>query len=166
MILPLAALLMAPVQAGPIDCIESALGAAAMARIGDGVVAAADSGTDPSAALDADRDALLAARAECRSRFGWTGDQTQAVVSYTQARATRIGAEKALKADGLDPVALASTYAALGEADRRGLAEKITPAGLAAVRKEGRTPAGQRHVLLYFAALAGLEFYPADFAGG
>ena len=45
-----------------IGCIEAKLGPTAMQRIGDGVVAAVDKGGNPSAALDTDRDALLAAR--------------------------------------------------------------------------------------------------------
>lgn len=161
-----AAPLLAPVPAGDIGCIESRLGAVAMARIGDGVVAAADRGTDPSAALDADRAALLAAREECRRRYGWSADAIQTAVSYTQARATRIGAEKALRADGLDLTRLASDYAALGVADRRGMVAGISPAGLAAVKAATRLPGARRHVMLYFAALAGIEFYPAGFAAG
>lgn len=148
---------------GDIGCIETKLGPAAMQRIGNGVVAAADTGYDPARALDPDRDALIDARQKCRNVGNWSADATLAAVSYTQARATRLGAESALKRDGLDPARLSTVYAALPVADRRSLAAKASPGALTAVRTATARAEARRHVLLYFAALAGIEFYPGDF---
>ena len=151
---------------GDIGCIEARLGPAAMQRIGDGVVAAADSGSNPAQALDRDRDALIAARDACRATNSWSADAAQAAISYTQGRATKLGAESALKRDGLDTARLANGYATLPLPDRKSLIAKASPGALGAVAAAGTTPKQRRHVLLYFAALAGLEFYPADFATG
>jgi len=161
----LAIALLAPAPGGDIGCIESRLGAAAMARIGDGVVRAAETGGDPAGALDADRDALIAAREACRREKGWSPAVAQVAISYTQARATRIGAEKALAADGIDRARLDAAYGALAVSDRQGMVAKVTPAGLAAIQAASPSPRGRRHAMLYFAALAGIEFYPAAFAG-
>ncbi|MBS0478310.1 MAG: hypothetical protein JSR79_03305 [Proteobacteria bacterium] len=163
----IAAALLAPGTAwaasGDIGCIEAKLGPVAMQRIGDGVVAAADNGADPARTLDADREALIAARDACRIDNNWSPDAAQAAVSYTQARATGLGAESALKVDGLDAAKLAGSYAALPLADRRSLIGKASPDALTAVTAAGPGPMQRRHVLLYFAALAAMEFYPADF---
>ena len=163
-----AAALLAPGTAwaasGDIGCIEAKLGPSAMARIGSGVVAAADKGTNPSSALDADRDALLAARGACSSASNWSPSAIQAAVSYTQARATKLGAEAALRDDGLDASKLVAAYAALPVLDRKSLIEKASPGAIAAVRAAAGQPGARRHVLLYFSALAAIEFYPAEFA--
>ncbi|MDB5677409.1 hypothetical protein [Sphingomonas bacterium] len=148
---------------GDIGCIEAKLGAAAMQRIGDGVVAAADNGFDPARALDPDRDELIDARQKCRNAGNWSPNATQIAVSYTQARATRLGAESALKRDGLDATKLAASYAALPVQDRRSLIAKASPGALNAVTIAAAQLQGRRHVLLYFAALAAIEFYPSDF---
>jgi hypothetical protein len=149
---------------GDIGCIEAKLGQAAMQRIGANVVTAVDKGGDSSSVLDTDREALIAARSACRTAGNWSPDAVQAAVSYTQARATKIGAEAALRADGLDPARLAGLYAALPAPDRQSLTGKPSSGALAAVG--GATPGRQArvHVRLLFAALAGIEFYPADFA--
>lgn len=149
---------------GDISCIESKLGSAAMRRVGDGVVAAVDEGSDPSRSLDIDRDALLAARDACRLAGNWSPDAAQIAVSYTQGRATKMGSEAALKADGLDPVKLATSYAALPIQDRKSLIAKASPGALNAVTIAAPQLRTRRHVLLYFAALAATEFYPQDFA--
>ncbi len=151
---------------GDIGCIEAKLGQAAMQRIGDSVVAAADNGSDPSRALDSDREALIAARDACRATGNWSSNKAQAAISYTQARATKFGAESVFRTDGLDAGKLATAFAALPLPDRRSLIAKASATALRAVAAVGATPKQRRHVLLYFAALAGLEFYPADFATG
>ncbi len=163
-----AAALLAPGAAwaatGDIGCVEAKLGPAAMQRIGDGVVAAANNGTDPARTLDADREALIAARDACRAANNWSPDAVQVVVSYTQGRATKLGAESALKADGLDATKLAASYAALPLADRQSLVARASAQALSAVTAASERPPLRRHVLLYFAALAAIEFYPAEFA--
>jgi hypothetical protein len=151
---------------GDIGCIEAKLGPTAMQRIGDGVVAAADKGGNPASALDADRDALLAARQACRTSGNWSPDVVQAAVSYTQGKATKLGAEAALRSDGLDAAKLAAAYAALPTQDRKSLIEKASSGALAAVVRAATQPRARRHVLLYFSALAAVEFYPAEFAAG
>ena len=113
---------------GSIGCIEAKIGPAAMQRIGDGVVTAADAGKDPSSALDADRDALIAARDACRTANSWSTDATQAAVSYAQARATKLGAKSALRRDGLDPAKLSASYAALPVQDRKSLIAQASAA--------------------------------------
>ena len=164
----IAAALLAPGTAcaatGDIGCIETKLGSAAMERIGQGVVMAADNGTDPARALDADRDALLPARDACRTAGNWSPDAIQIAVSYTQGRATKLGAESALKRDGLDPAMLSASYAALPVQDRRSLVAKASSGALNAVAVATPRIAPRRHVVLYLAALAAIEFYPADFA--
>lgn len=164
----IAAALFAPGTAwaatGDIGCIEAKLGAVAMQRIGDSVVAAANNGTDPTRTLDADREALIAARDACRGAGNWSADAVQAAMSYTQGRATMLGAESALKADGLDTAKLAASYAALPLADRKSLIAKASAGAVRAITAVDARPALRRHVLLYFAALAAIEFYPADFA--
>ena len=149
---------------GDIGCIEAKLGPAAMQRIGDGVVAAADSGGDPARALDPDRDAFIDARQKCRNAGSWSPDATQIAVSYTQARATRLGAESALKRDGLDPARLATAYAALTVQNRESLVAKASSGVLTAVKAAAPRATTRRHVLLYFSALAAVEFYPPHFA--
>lgn len=167
-IILIAAALLAPGTAwaasGDIGCIEAKLGPTAMQRIGDGVVAAADKGGNPAAALDTDRDALLAARQACRTAGSWSPDAVQAAVSYTQGRATKLGAEAALRSDGLDATKLATAYAALPTQDRKSLIEKASSGALASVKGAAAQPRARRHVLLYFSALAAIEFYPAEFA--
>jgi hypothetical protein len=167
-IILIAAALLAPGTAwaasGDIGCIEAKLGPTAMQRIGDGVVAAVDKGGNPAAALDADRDALLAARQACRTAGNWSPDAVQVAVSYTQGRATKLGAESALRSDGLDASKLATAYAALPIQDRKSLTEKASSGALAAITGAAAQPRTRRHVLLYFSALAAIEFYPADFA--
>lgn len=148
---------------GDIGCIETKLGPTAMQRIGDGVVTAADKGGNPAAALDADRDALLAARQACRAASNWSPAAVQAAVSYTQGRATKLGAEAALRNDGLDAAKLAAAYAALPAQDRKSLIEKASSGALATVTSATAQPRARRHVLLYLSALAAIEFYPADF---
>jgi hypothetical protein len=148
---------------GAIGCIEAKIGPAAMQRIGEGVVAAADKEKDPSGALDADRDALIAARDACRTANSWSNDATQAAVSYLQARATKLGAESALHRDGLDVGKLSVSYAALPVQDRKSLIAKASPGAINAVTTATPRPAARRHVLLFFAALAAIEFYPAEF---
>ena len=164
----IAAALIAPGTAwaatGDIGCIETKLGSTAMQRIGDGVVAAADNGTDPGRTLDADREALIAARDTCRTAGNWSSAAVQAAVSYTQGRATRLGAESALAADRLDTTKLAASYAALPLADRKSLTAKVSAGALRAITAAAASPSQRRHVLLYFASLAAVEFYPADFA--
>ncbi|HEX7848931.1 MAG TPA: hypothetical protein VF485_04265 [Sphingomonas sp.] len=164
----IAAALLAPGAAwaasGDIGCIEAKLGPTAMQRIGDGVVAAADKGSNPAAALDADRDALLAARQACRTAGNWSPTAVQAAVSYTQGRATKLGAEAALRNDGLDAAKLAAAYAALPAPDRRSLIEKASPGALAAITAATNNARARRHVLLFYSALAAIEFYPAEFA--
>jgi len=170
----IAAALLAPLLApgtawaasGDIGCIEAKLGPTAMQRIGDGVVAAADKGGNPAAALDTDRDALLAARQACRVAGNWSPAAVQSAVSYTQGRATKLGAEAALRSDGLDATKLATAYAALPVQDRKSLTEKASSRALAAVTGAVAQPRARRHVLLYFSALAAIEFYPAEFAAG
>ena len=166
----IAAALLAPGTAwaasGDIGCIEAKLGPTAMQRIGDGVVAAADKGGNPAAALDTDRDALLAARQACRVAGNWSPAAVQSAVSYTQGRATKLGAEAALRSDGLDATKLATAYAALPVQDRKSLTEKASSRALAAVTGAVAQPRARRHVLLYFSALAAIEFYPAEFAAG
>jgi hypothetical protein len=149
---------------GDIGCIEAKLGPTAMQRIGDGVVAAADKGGNPASALDTDRDALLAARQACRTAGSWSPAAVQVAVSYTQGRATKLGAEAALRSDGLDANKLAAAYAALPAEDRRSLIEKVSPRALAAVTSATKSPPVRRHVLLFYSALAAIEFYPAEFA--
>ncbi|QDZ07618.1 hypothetical protein FPZ24_09050 [Sphingomonas panacisoli] len=164
----LAAALFAPGSAwaasGDIGCIEAKLGPDAMQRIGNNVVAAADKGGDAATALDADREALIAARDNCRTANNWSPDAVQAAVSYTQGRATKLGAESAIKSDGLDAAKLAASYAALPAGDRKSLVAKASPGAVGAVTAAGANAKQRRHVLLYFAALAAIEFYPADFA--
>ncbi|MDB5680529.1 MAG: hypothetical protein JWO16_334 [Sphingomonas bacterium] len=166
----IAAALLAPGTAyaatGDIGCIEAKLGPAAMQRIGDGVVAAANNGTDPARTLDADREVLIAARDACRTAGNWSPDAVQAAVSYTQGRATKLGAESALKTDGLDATKLAASYTALPLPDRKSLIAKASTGALGAVMAASERPVLRRHVLLYFAALAAIEFYPMDFAAG
>ncbi len=164
----IAAALFAPGSAwaasGDIGCIEAKLGPAAMQRIGEGVVAAADKGTDPARALDADRTALLAARAACSAASRWSPSAIALAVSYTQARATKLGAEAVISSDGLSEAGLTAAYAALPVQDRKSLIEKASSVALAAVSKASSSTRGRRHVLLYFSALAASEFYPAEFA--
>lgn len=165
----IAAALFAPGTAwaapGDIGCIEAKLGAAAMQRIGDGVVAAADKGGNPASALDADRDALIAARAACRTAGNWSPTAVQTAVSYTQGRATKLGAEAALRRDGLDAAKLATAYAALPIQDRKSLIEKASPGALTAITAVTSNARMRRHLLLFYSALAAIEFYPAEFAG-
>ena len=149
---------------GDIGCIEAKLGPAVMQRIGDGVVAAADKGGNPAAALDADRDALLAARQACRAAGNWSPTAVQIAISYTQGRATKLGGEAALRNDSLDVAKLTTAYTALPAQDRKSLIEKASSGALAAVTNAATQPRARRHVLLYFAALAAIEFYPAEFA--
>jgi len=149
---------------GDIGCIEAKLGATAMQRIGDGVVAAADKGDNPATALDTDRDALLAARQTCRTAANWSPAAVQVAVSYTQGRATKLGAEAALRSDGLDANKLAAAYAMLPVEDRRSLTEKASGRALAAVTTATKSAPIRRHVLLFYSALAAIEFYPAEFA--
>jgi hypothetical protein len=165
-ILIIAALLMpgtAWAASGDIGCIEAKLGPTAMQRIGDGVVAAADTGGNPARALDSDRDALISARSACQTAGNWSPSAVQAAVSYTQGRATRLGAEAALRKDGLDIPKLAAAYAALSIQDRKSLIEKASSGALASVTNAAAQPPIRRHVLLYFSALAAIEFYPAEF---
>jgi hypothetical protein len=150
---------------GDIGCIEAKLGTTAMQRIGDGVVAAADKGGNPATALDTDRDALLAARQACRTAGNWSPTAVQAAVSYTQGKATKLGAEAALRNDGLDAGRLATAYAALPAEDRMSLIEKASSGALTAVTTATKSAQGRRHVLLFYSALAAIEFYPAEFAG-
>ncbi|WP_066826693.1 hypothetical protein [Sphingomonas mali] len=168
-ILLIAAALLAPGTAwaasGDIGCIEAKLGPTAMQRIGNGVVAAADKGENPAAALDVDRDALLAARQACRASSSWSPAAVQVAVSYTQGRATKLGAETALRGDGLDAAKLAAAYAALPTQDRKSLIEKASPGALAGVTAATNSARARRHVLLFYSALAAIEFYPAEFAG-
>lgn len=154
----------ASAASGDIGCIEAKLGSTAMQRIGDGVVAAADKGDNPAAALDADREALLAARQSCRTAGNWSPAAVQVAVSYTQGRATKLGAEAALRSDGLDANTLAAAYAALPVEDRRSLTEKASARALAAVTNTAKSASVRRHVLLFYSALAAFEFYPAEFA--
>ena len=149
---------------GDIGCIEGKLGPAAMQRIGVGIVAATDEQLDLGGALDADRASLLAGRDACRVANAWSPDAVQLAVSYTQARATLLGAETALKADGLDAKRLAASYAALPIADRQSLIGRASTPAIKAVRAAGTTEPTRRHALLYFAALAAIEFYPVEFA--
>ncbi|MBW8841061.1 MAG: hypothetical protein JF608_04475 [Sphingomonadales bacterium] len=149
---------------GDIGCIETKLGATAMQRIGDGVVAAADKGGNPAAALDIDRDALLAARQACRTAANWSPDAVQTAVSYTQGKATKLGAEAALRNDGLDAAKLAAAYAALAVDDRRSLIGKASSGALTAVTAATKSTQARRHVLLFYSGLAAIEFYPAEFA--
>lgn len=162
-----AALLMpgtAAAASGDIGCIEAKLGVTAMQRIGDGVVAAADKGGNPATALDTDRDALLAARQACRTAGNWSPAAVQTAVSYTQGRATKLGAEAALRSDGLDANKLTAAYAALSVEDRRSLTEKASARALAVVTTATKSAPVRRHVLLFYSALAAIEFYPAEFA--
>jgi hypothetical protein len=164
----IAAALIAPGSAwaanGDIGCIEAKLGPAAMQRIGDGTVTAIAAGVDPARALDADREAFLAARDACGTANGWSPDAKLVAVSYTQARAARIGVESALKGEGLDPARLTASYDALLLADRKSLTGRPSSQVVRIITAAGANPVQRRHVLLYFAALAGLEFYPGDFA--
>jgi hypothetical protein len=148
---------------GDISCIEAKLGPVAMQRIGDGVVAVADKGGDPARALDTDRDALLAARQACRAANNWSPDASQAAISYTQGLATRLGAESALKRDGIDTTRLAASYAALPVQDRKSLIAKASPGAIDAITTATPGATARRHVLLYFSALAAIEFYPGEF---
>lgn len=162
-----AALAPAPVVAADLStlgCIEAKLGPVVMQRIGDGVVAAADKGNDPSRSLDTDRDALLAARQACRVAANWSTDAVQVAMSYTQGRATKLGAESALRRDGLDPVKLATFYAVLPVQDRSSLIGKASTGAVKAITAAARQAAARRHVLLYFAGLAAIQFYPPQFA--
>jgi hypothetical protein len=134
-----------------------------MARIGANVVAVADKRGDPARVLDADREAVIAARTACRSAGAWSPDAVQIAVSYTQARATKIGAETALRADGLDPAKLAGIYAALPDGDRISLAAKPSGAASAALDRAASGTRSRVHVLLLFAALAAIETYTAEF---
>lgn len=170
---PLAAMLGAFIPAtafaatGDIRCIENRLGTATMARIGDGVVAAADKGSDPSASLDADRDALIAARDWCRRENNWSAPASLAAVSYTQARATRIGVQIALEADRIPLSRLNDSYAALAITDRQSMIRQMSPRALEAIRiAAGGNVRARRHIALYLASLAAFEFYPAEFAAG
>ena len=166
----IAAALLAPGTAwaasGDIGCIEAKLGPAAMARIGANVVAVADKGGNPARVLDADRDALIAARSACRTAGNWSPDAVQIAVYYTQARATKIGAEAALRADGLDPAKLAAIYAALPDRDRKSMVETPSPAAVAAMNAATPVARSRVHVHLLFAALAAIEGYTGDFAAG
>ncbi|MEO5937684.1 MAG: hypothetical protein ABIQ43_01590 [Sphingomonas sp.] len=149
--------------AGDVGCIATKLGAPIMQRIGNGVAAAVTAGSDPARALDTDRDAFIAARDACRSAHNWSPDAVEAAVSYTQARATKLGVESALKAEGADTAKLNGIYDGLLLADRKSLIAKVSSSVLRVIAAAGANPTQRRHVLLYFAALAGLEFYPADF---
>jgi len=164
----IAAALLAPGTAwaatGDISCIEAKLGPTTMQRIGDGVVAAAESSGDPASALDGDRDALLAARQACRVAGNWSPEAVQAATSYTQARATRLGAESAIRRDGLDAAKLADGYAALSVEDRKSLTARASRTAIGVITAAVPSGNARRHVLLYFAALAGIEFYPVEFA--
>lgn len=150
---------------GDIGCIETKLGAATMARIGDGVIAAIDKGGDPGASLDMDREALIAARDTCVRENKWSAAASQVAISYTQARATRVGVEKALLKESVGLTALNATYSSLPTADRQSLIAKMSPSALAAIKAaSGGNASRRRHIALYFASLSGFEFYPADFA--
>lgn len=149
---------------GDIGCIEAKLGPAAMQRIGANVVAAADKRGDPARVLDVDRDALIAARSACRTAANWSPDAVQTAVSYTQARATKLGAEMALKADGLDPARLSGVYAALPLSDRKTLVDAPSSGAKAALNAVAPDQRQRVHVQLLFAALSAIEFYPQDFA--
>ena len=149
---------------GDIGCIEAKLGSAAMERIGSNVVATADKHGDPARVLDADRDALIAARSACRAAANWSPDAVQTAVSYTQARATKLGAETALRRDGLDPARLTEAYAALPPPDRRTLVQAPSPSAKAAMNAAATGERQRAHVRLLFAALSAIEFYPLDFA--
>lgn len=149
---------------GDIGCIEAKLGPVAMQRIGANVVAAVDKQGDPARVLDADRDAFLAARSACRAAANWSPDAVQTAVSYTQARATKLGAEMALRADGLDPARLSEVYAALPLSDRKTLVGAPSAGARAAVNAAAPGERQRVHVRLFFAALSAIEFYPQDFA--
>lgn len=158
--------------AGDIGCIEARLGPAAIDRIGDRVVAASDAGASFDGALDLDREALIAARDMCRRANGWSNGATDLAVSYMKARASRAGADRAVRGDGLDPVALAGRYAALGAADRRSIGSAaITRPAIAAIRGAAGVTADAavltrrlHHITILFAALSAIEFYPGEFA--
>ena len=142
---------------GDIGCIEAKLGAAAMQRIGANVVAAADKNGDPARVLDVDRDALIAARSACRAAANWSPDAVQTAVSYTQARATKLGAEMALKAEGLDPARLSDAYAALPLSDRKTLVGAPSAGAKAAVNAVAPGQRQRLHVQLLFAALSAID---------
>jgi len=89
--------------------------------------------------------------------------EEQARLAYADPK---LGAEAALRSDGLDATKLATAYAALPVQDRKSLTEKASSRALAAVTGAVAQPRARRHVLLYFSALAAIEFYPAEFAAG
>jgi hypothetical protein len=162
-------------DAGSLNCIETRLGSESMARIGTRVIAAVDTGEPLDTSLDLDREAVIAARNACRTANKWSNAATETAMSYTKAGASLIGGEAAVKADGLDPVALKAIYAALAIDDRRSasLAPPLTKAALTVITNAaaGAKPADTaarsrvlRHVIAYFASLSGREFYPAEFA--
>ncbi len=164
----LAAALLAPGTAwaasGDVGCIEAKLGPAAMARIGEGIAAAAGDRNAYAAAFNADREALLAARTACRTAGNWSPEAVRLAMSYLQARAAKLGAEPVLKADGLDPARLASAYAALPIQDRKSLMDKVSPAVVDMVKAAAPGTRERLHVMMLLTALAGIEFYPAEFA--
>jgi hypothetical protein len=161
-------------DAGSIKCIETRLGSESLARIGTRVIAALDAGQSLDTSLDADRDAVIAARNACRDANKWSPAATDMALSYTKAAAALIGGEAAVKADGLDPVALKAAYLGLATADRRSLSvgQPMTDAARSAINgaagalknpdAAARTKV-MRHLVVYFASLSGREFYPAEF---
>ena len=156
-------------DAARIGCVETTLGAAPVARIGERIIAAADAGTSLDAALDGDREAVIAARDACRKANGWSNDATDVAVSYLRARAAALGARAAIARDGLSVADVEATYTALPEAARRSFTggKGLDPAARAAissVRQAATVPAVRRHVTILYSALSAIEFYPGDFA--
>ena len=162
-------------DAGSLNCIEIRVGGDSMARIGTRVIAALDAGESLDSSLDADRDAVIAARNSCRDSNKWSPAATDTAMSYAKAGASLIGGETAVKADGLDSAALKASYVALALDDRRSLSlgQPMTKVALTAIASAaaGAKSADNaartrvmRHVIVYFASLSGREFYPAVFA--
>jgi hypothetical protein len=162
-------------DAGSLNCIETRLGADSITRIGTRVVAALDAGESLDTSLDADRDAVIAARNSCRDANKWSPAATDTAMSYAKAAASLIGGEAAVKADALDSTVLKASYAALALDDRRSLSlgQPMTKVALAVIANAaaGAKTADNaartrvmRHVIVYFASLSGREFYPAEFA--
>ncbi|MBN8807523.1 MAG: hypothetical protein J0I47_04695 [Sphingomonas sp.] len=149
---------------GSVDCIATKLGSTVLQRIGDGVIVQLEHAGNPARSLDTDRDALLAAREACRSANHWSPAAVSAATDYVQARATRMGAEAALRRDGIDSARLAIGLARLAPADRRSYLAQMSPAAMAVVDTASADKAVRLRVWMFLAALAGLETSMSEFA--
>lgn len=176
-ILAALALLVAPgtaFAADGINCIATKLDPSVVVRIGDGVVALSDKAQPFDASLDADRDAVIAARDACRKANKWSNDAADLAMGYFKAGAVVIGAERALVGDGFSLDALKTAYAAMSVADRKSIiiGPQITNVAMDTVIRlvdaSKPDPAKRdrllRRMTIYFGSMSAIEFYPAEFA--